>query len=127
MYAANSDIWSINNGTLENSMKCASSSARTLFIRTNAVTVVDLSPGFSIGVFSAGIKAKAASAYRTNDCASAVTGSSVVTDTVNTIPVVDRLGIGQSAGATQFYCGTISKLSYYPARLTNEQLVALTS
>ena len=124
--ANTSPLWTMGT-TNTNFINCYASTARALYISVNNVNVVDLSPGTSINVFRAGVKSKVASAYKTNDCAAVVTGSSVVTDTSNTLPIVTRLGIGQTPTADNFYCGTITKLAYYPRRLTNEELQEMTS
>jgi hypothetical protein len=123
--AFSSHIWTLSSSNT-NFMTCFAANARSLFNNVDNINVVDLSPGTAVSVFSAGVKSKAASAYKTNDCASAVTGSSVATDTVNQIPFVNKLGIGQSPQADNFYCGTISKLAYYPLRVSNTALQSLT-
>jgi hypothetical protein len=64
---------------------------------------------------------KAAGAYRSNDFALSVNGSATLTDTSGTIPVVDRMTLRTSG--TQ----NIRKLAYYPSRLSNANLQALTS
>jgi hypothetical protein len=67
-------------------------------------------------------------AYKVNDFASVVNGGSAVTDTSGNLPIVNRLYIGASQiGTSGFINGTIRKLAYYPLRLTNAQLQALTS
>ena len=124
--ANTSPLWTMGT-TNTNFINCYASTARALYISVDNVNVVDLSPGTSINVFRAGVKSKVASAYKTNDCAAVVTGSSVATDTSNTLPIVTRLGIGQTPTADNFYCGTITKLAYYPRRLTNEELQEMTS
>ena len=40
---------------------------------------------------------------------------------------VDKLTIGSATYGGEYICGTIKKIAYYPARLTNAQLQALTS
>lgn len=124
--ANTSPLWTMGT-TNTNFINCYASTARALYISVNGVNVVDLSPGTSINVFRAGVQSKVASAYKTNDCAAVVTGSSVATDTSNTLPIVTKLGIGQTQTADNFYCGTIAKLAYYPRRLSNEELQEMTS
>jgi hypothetical protein len=69
--------------------------------------------------------AKTALAYRFNDFAASLNGQAVGTDTSVTIPVVSQFTIGRiSGGAT--ICGHIRKLAYYPKRLANAELQALT-
>jgi hypothetical protein len=63
-------------------------------------------------------------AIRTNGGASA---SAAANDSSGTVPVVSRLDIGSFLGSSAFINGTIRKLAYYPLRVTNAQLQALTS
>ena len=68
---------------------------------------------------------KMSGAYKVNDFSRAINGGAALTDTSGTVPVVNALRIGNQASAN-FVNGTIKKLAYYPARLTNAQLQALT-
>jgi hypothetical protein len=71
---------------------------------------------------------KIAVAYKTNDVIAAYSGTISANDTSAILPVVDRLFIGASgAGNNRYINGPISKISFYPARLTNTQLQALTA
>jgi hypothetical protein len=69
--------------------------------------------------------AKTSLGYKFNDVAASVNGGAVGTDTSANIPVVSQLSIGRISGGSTI-CGHIRKLSYYPKRLTNSQLQALT-
>jgi hypothetical protein len=122
-------FWSLTDGSNANYILCASASARQLFVNINATNTVDLSPGFFITpkVFSANVFSKSAGAYRVNDYAAVTTGSSVLTDTSSAVPVVNRFNIGLDNNNTNSLCGYIKKLTYYPARISNNQLQALTS
>ena len=66
--------------------------------------------------------------YKFNDFAALADGLSPSTDTIGSVATVDRLGIGYDYG-TSAVAGNfhIKKLSYYPQRLSNENLQALTS
>jgi len=68
---------------------------------------------------------KVALAYKTNDSAICLNAGTVTTDTSVNLPNnLNQLSIsGQNNSAN----GTIKKLAYYPSRLTNAQLQALTS
>ena len=68
---------------------------------------------------------ESAFAYKANDFAISNDGLSVQTDTSGTIPTVDRMFIGKDVGSS-YLNGTIRRLTYYPARLVNAQLQALT-
>jgi len=65
-------------------------------------------------------------ALKINDSTFGVNGTLTTTDTTVTMPTgINRMFIG-SDGSGQFWGGTISKLSYYPTRLSNDQLQTLT-
>jgi hypothetical protein len=70
---------------------------------------------------------KAAFTYKTNDAIAAFSGTLTAADTVLTLPVVNQLVFASGAGTTRFLNGTIKKIAYYPSRLPDAQLQALTS
>jgi len=70
----------------------------------------------------------AAGAYKADSFGFSVNGSTTGTDTSGTVPsTVTQLVIGSSAGATERPNGTIERLAYYPFRLANHQIQALTT
>ena len=69
---------------------------------------------------------KFASAYRLNDFASVTTGA-VATDTSGTVPIaITQLVLGSGLGAN-YLNGHLRNITYYPTRLTDAQLQALTA
>jgi hypothetical protein len=70
--------------------------------------------------------AKLCGTYKTNDYAFSGNGAAVATDTNGIVPVVDRLLIGDYVYSTE-KSQHIKKIAYYPIRVTNAQLQALTS
>jgi hypothetical protein len=68
-------------------------------------------------------------AYKVNDFAGTANGGTVTTDTSGSIPTVDRLNIGNSfaTGSTWFFNGHIARLTFYPTRLSNAVLQALST
>jgi len=83
----------------------------------------------TIGVVSVGEKYNVIGAYASNDMVSTGGGLSVVNpDTSVVLPDVNRLIIGILRGGSliNMLNGTISKLTYYPTRLSNDQLQNLT-
>jgi len=78
------------------------------------------------GAITANSSIKTAFAYAVNDFAWVRAAGTVQTDTSGTLPTVDRLYIGANAIGGGQWTGTISRLSYYPQRLSNAQLQALT-
>lgn len=70
---------------------------------------------------------KFAGAFKANDFAASINGGAVGTDTSGTIPTVSSVIIGALYNGSYQLNGTIQRIAYYPARLTNAQLQALTS
>ena len=71
--------------------------------------------------------AKAALGYQTNDFALSVKGRTPVTDTSAVVPFVNEMRIGAFAFNPGVLNGTIKRIAYYPRRLTNTQIQALTT
>jgi hypothetical protein len=70
---------------------------------------------------------KFALAYKTNDIAFTRNGATPLTDTVANIPTVNQLRIGADADGTIKLNGTIRRIAYYPTRLPDATLQALTA
>jgi hypothetical protein len=71
---------------------------------------------------------KLAFGYEVNNFAGSLNGSAVVADTSGVVPSnISAARIGTNVASVNALNGTIKKLSYYPARLTDTQLQALTS
>ena len=71
---------------------------------------------------------KIAIAYKNNDVTAALNGSTSTQDILANIPAFTKLRIGQlTAGSDFFATQTIKRLTYYPKRLTDAQLQALTA
>jgi hypothetical protein len=80
-----------------------------------------------VGTPSVSTAYKVAGCYKVNDFAASANGAAVVTDTSGTLPIVDRAYLGGLNDAALIPInGTIKKLAYYPARLSNANLQALT-
>jgi hypothetical protein len=69
---------------------------------------------------------KLALTYAVNDFAFTTAGGAVQTDTSGVLPVVDSLVIGQNRVGAVAGALTIKKIAFYPKRLANAQLQALT-
>jgi hypothetical protein len=73
-------------------------------------------------------KLRSAFSFKTNDCASAYNGILRFVDkSAILLSNPDRLLIGQPQRFQGTSCMTISRLTYYPIQLTNQQLINLTS
>jgi hypothetical protein len=98
-----------------------------LFVYANSATqvVIDATSGMT-----ANVPEKMAAIIENNDWVLVKGGNILGTSTVGTMNVPDRMYIGSSGiGTTSIYPlnGTIKKLSYFPARLSNEELQEMTS
>jgi hypothetical protein len=102
----------------------ANSGTPRLDVYVSSSSQTNLTP--SGGALSVNTFVKFDGVYKVNDFAACRNGGTVVTDTSGTIPTVSRACIGNSNLITQFLNGTIRKIAYYPIRLTNAQLQALT-
>jgi hypothetical protein len=71
---------------------------------------------------------KLANAYRFNDEAASTNGATALTDTSSIVPVVNQMfvGGGPSSSSSFVMCGTIRKVAFYPKRLADAELQALT-
>ena len=70
---------------------------------------------------------KNALAYKVDDIGNSVNGQTVSTDGSAQIPVCNAASIGSSAIGADFSIQHIRKVAYYPQRLSDTNLVALTS
>lgn len=69
---------------------------------------------------------KIAGAYKLNDFAVSTNGAAADTDTSGTVPSISTLGLG-SAYSSAYLNGHLRRVAYYPRRLTNAELQALTA
>jgi hypothetical protein len=99
-------------------------SSATFFVQTRTAGVDVASLSFS--GLAANTTFKFANTYKVNDFAATVNASTVQTDTAGAVPTASQMIIGSSASSSAFLNGTIKKLAYYPKRLTNAQLQAIT-
>jgi hypothetical protein len=123
----NFSIYSINDGTQDNESvaRFAGSTTVTTSLGSNAGVAnqwVLSGTATTIGTYK-----KVATAYALNNVAFSDSGATVSTDTSARIPPQNRLDIGRNQATTQPLNGTIKKLAYYTERLTNQELVGLTT
>jgi hypothetical protein len=119
-------IFTVSDGTTSNQISLRWADGAGL---TNASVLVSGSQVVDI-TGSVSATSKAAFAYKLNDYAISRNGGAVTTDTSATVPSVNTayFGIGADGSSTgaQILNGHIRRLTYYPARLVNAQLQALT-
>jgi hypothetical protein len=77
--------------------------------------------------FTVGISVKEILAYKLNDSNASFNGSAETSDTACTIPTVTQANIGNRQDGVRALNGYIQRIAYYPTRLTNAQLQALTA
>ena len=116
-------LFSINDGGLNNRI---SSIAVTyaMFIQNAGITQVNINAG---GSWPAQQSVKSSYGIAVNDFSATVDGSVVGTDNVGTLPTVNQLKIGVAATGGSFWNGTISRLTYFPERLPDATLQAITA
>lgn len=75
---------------------------------------------------SRALSSKQAGAYKANDFASSTNGAAAATDTSGTLPSVTSLVLGNE-NSSAYLNGWLRRVAYYPRRLTNAELQALTA
>jgi hypothetical protein len=117
-------IATVNDNTANESIELAADTSGEFIVVDGGSTLANITPG----TVTANTAFKIAGAYKLNDVQAALGGTLGVADTAVTLPTVDRLMIGQQAGASPVYLnGTISLLKYWPTRLSNAQLQSITT
>jgi len=81
----------------------------------------------NLGTPSASTEIKTIMAYKTNDFAGSLNSATVVTDTSGRVSQGVTVAYIGSSGIDQYINSTIKRIAYYPKRLSNENLQALTS
>ena len=81
----------------------------------------------TLNFFTAGSVVKAAGAYATSDYAAVLGGSAPATNTAALVNSATSLQIGRQSTGAGYLNGHIRSIRYYPSRLTNAQLQALTA
>lgn len=124
---ASAEIIHISDGASSNVMQVARFSSGGLLQYSGSVGGVaqwSISPsGYNI----AGAKRKTAVAYKANDLAQVVDGVLKGADSSASIPVVTRMDIGMAYNGGNNLCGHIARLTYFPKRLSNAELQALSA
>jgi len=115
----------ISDGTLNNRMiiRGMTTSSQTVFIGVSSGST-QWNDGFTTATATS---TKSIFAYATNDIAFTRNAATPFTDTSATIPTVNQLRIGSDADGTFLLNGHIQRLAFYPQRLPNATLQALTS
>jgi hypothetical protein len=118
--ARNGHIVNVNDTTANN--RIAIFGQISMYAAVAGVAVVNQ----SIGVTTDNVPFGVALAYATNNFAGSLNGGALSTDTVATVPTVTQLTLGRDQGGSSCINGHIRSVNYYPARLADFQLQALT-
>jgi hypothetical protein len=115
---------SVNPGSNLVGMRYASGGQAQYQVAAGGVNQANLPP---LGFNTNGASYKRAIAYATNSFNQAINGALPdAEDTSGITPVVNVLRIGSENASVNQLCGHIRKLAYYPKRLANAELQALT-
>lgn len=116
-----------NDGTFNNrlpQMAIGSVSGYENFIVAGGAVVANLNPA---GTHTFGTTANVSVAYAVNNYAAVANGGTVVTDTSGALPTgINALNIGSFQNGSTPMNGYLRSIIYYPTRLTDAQLQALT-
>lgn len=115
----------IDDGTTSNFISNARYSTNVLTGRID-VTGVSQASASLLTPYVENTAYKTAVAYQVNNFAFVRDGQTAVTDVSGTVPTVNRLAIGFIGSGLQLN-GTIKQITYYPCRLTNSELQAITT
>lgn len=98
-------------------------------VETKVGGVVQLNPS-SLPAVAVGTAYKTAAAWAVNDAAHTTSGAAPATDTSGSLStIIDRMSIGgyQARGGGTSGAQTISRIEYYPRRLSNAELQSITT
>ena len=113
-------IWNTTTSEIKLYYRGAGTTGATVVDAT--VNQADLTP---TGALTANTVAKLTLAYKANDFAASGNGGTVVTDATGTVPTgMSQVFLGGPSGVLNGY---IRRITYYPVRLTNANLQAITT
>lgn len=116
-------VFELSSGTGDDKLHSRASVDKHWLVRSGGVTQASI----DLGSATEGQQNKISGAYKLNDFAASLNGSAVTTDTSGSVPSgIQELIIGSFFDGSNLN-GHIKKLMYIPRRLTNAQLVDLTS
>jgi hypothetical protein len=116
-------VYCLGDGTSNNrtrTIQWNNGTNRPLTINVGGADQVNIVGTGDVGLF------KFAAALKQNDFAVSQNGDAPSTDTSGLMSIADRLFIGNTDGSGFFLNGYLRRLTYYPTRLPNSQLVSLT-
>jgi len=117
----------INDSTLSNNIAILRGDSGSALSRFSVITLGSVQVNIKQTALAANTFGKIAGCYKVNDFAMSFNGASASTDTSGTIPTVTQMQIGGFTATSGCLNGTIKRIAYYPKRLSNSQLQAITS
>ena len=123
--AYNNTVLHANDGTENNYIAFFGYSSAYGWAQSYGATSAGLTVG---GTTSADTQYDAAFSYKTNDYAFTLNGATVATDSTGPVPTnINQLYIGWRVSANRPLNGRIKKIAYYPVRLSNAEIVSMTT
>jgi hypothetical protein len=117
--------FAVTDGSTSNRIHLNASTSVKVFIANGGAT--QLTQAIPSVTYTNNTFSKTALAYANNDGNGAANGTIATNDTSLSVPTVNQAQIGALTSTNSILNGTIKKVAYYPARLSNVQLQALTS
>jgi hypothetical protein len=115
----------VSDGTTSNRIGVYASTTNTV---GGFVSVANTAQANMTATLSQSSQGKTAISYRVNNFAFSLNGAAPITDTTGHLPVVNAAAIGSiPLGGTTPLNGTIRKIAFYPARVTNAELQGITT
>jgi len=115
-------IWTVSDGTTSERMLSYTGTTFSFYVQDGGVSQVQ----YDAGGYTAGVPRKAASAFATNNFNYARDGVVNTTDTSGSLPTVDRLQLMAGHSGGQIQSGHLRRFTFYPVRLSDATLRALT-
>lgn len=126
--ANNRVLWALTDGTAGNRIQAFLNPnvgiQQHLRVDSAGVTQVN---AVTANAVTAMTEYKTAVAYQLNNYGFVLNGGTVVTDAAATVPVVNRLRVASRFDGNELLSGWMKSLRYYPRRLSNAELQALTA
>jgi hypothetical protein len=116
----------LDDGSDANRVQLSTGASFTVF--NPFVITANVSQGNSVVIINPIGSHKTAAAFRANSLIGAMDGILGAEDTVLTMPSgISRLCVGNSNNVSQFVNGYLRRITYYPRRLSNAELQAITA
>jgi hypothetical protein len=122
-FSATHQVATISNGTANERISVAVNSSNVLdvgVISGSTDTFGGNTPTLTAQEYRIGF------GYKSDNSGVSANGSAITVDSAVTLPTVSQLDIGARAGSTQILNSTIKRLTYWPTRLADNTLQAIT-